>query len=456
MEQLQVYLGGYVPQFCHSLLAPVTLFFLLAFLNLKVALLLLLGVPLIPLAMFGVQKGARRLMRAYWGTYTDLGQGFLESLQGLTTLKIYGADQARHDQMNAAAEGFRRITMKVLRMQLASVTLMDLIAYGWTALGIIVALTEVAKGRMPLWSGICVILLSSEFFLPLRLLGSFFHSSMNGIAAAEKMFALLDLAEPAEKAGELDRFDIRLAACGFSYVKGRETLRKISLEIPAGSFAAIVGESGSGKSTLAGILAGVHRNYTGSIRIGGREFDGISPESLRRRIVLVEHNAHIFKGTVADNLRMGRPEASLQEMAAVLKRVRLYDFVMAQGGLAMPLREQGANLSGGQRQRLALARALLHGGDIYILDEATSNMDAESEESVLRVIETMAGEKTVILITHRMAAAARAERIFVLRDGVLTGQGGHTTLYRQNAYYAGLYDGQQGIENFAEAREVFV
>lgn len=453
VEQLQVYLGGYLPQLCYSVLAPVTLFALLSLINIKVALVFLLCVPLIPLSMLAVQRAARRLMRQYWGKYTDLGQDFLESLRGLTTLKIYNADQSRHEQMNTSAEGFRKITMRVLRMQLSSVTLMDLIAYGGTAAGIIVALTEVGKGSMALWSGICVILLSAEFFLPLRLLGSLFHSSMNGIAAGEKVFALLDMEEPGEKQGQIKDFDIRLSGCRFSHDGNREALKDVSLHIPAGSFVAVVGESGSGKSTLAGILAGLHRNYAGSVRIGGRELNGISEESIMRSISLVEHNSYIFKGTVADNLLMGRPEAPEKDMLEALKKVRLHDFVITQGGLNMELREQGTNLSGGQRQRLALARALLHDGDIYILDEATSNMDAESEEGVLQALTALAGEKTVILVTHRLAAAGRAERVFVFKDGVLTGSGPHGALYRQNAYYASLVDTQCSVENLLDVRE---
>ncbi|WP_449240458.1 DUF454 family protein [Desulfoscipio gibsoniae] len=453
VEQLQVYLSGYLPQFYYSVLAPVTLFALLSLISIKVALVFLLCVPLIPLSMLAVQKAARRLMRRYWGKYTDLGQDFLESLQGLTTLKIYNADQARHEQMNASAESFRKITMRVLRMQLSSVTLMDLIAYGGTAVGIIVALTEVRQGNMALWSGICVILLSSEFFLPLRLLGSLFHSSMNGIAAGEKIFAFLDMEEPGKKNGVLEDFDIRLTNCRFSYDGRREALKNISLHIPAGSFAAIVGESGSGKSTLAGILAGTRRNYTGSVRVGGRELNSIGEESIMHSINLVEHDSYVFKGTVADNLLMGCPGASAKDMLEALKKVRLYDYVMTQGGLDMQIREQGSNLSGGQRQRLAVARALLHGGDIYIFDEATSNMDAESEEGVLEALEALVGKKTVILVTHRLAVAGRADRIFVFKDGVLTGSGAHGALYRQNTYYASLVDTQYNEENLLEVKE---
>lgn len=454
VEQLQVYLGGYLPQLYYSLLAPITLFFLFCLLNLKVALVLLLCLPLIPLAIVAVQKAARKLIREHWGKYTDLGRDFLDSLQGLTTLKIYDADQARHEYMNASAEKFRQITMKVLRMQLGSVMLMDLIAYGGTAAGVIMALTEIQNGRMALWSGVCVILLAAEFFLPLRRLGSFFHSSMNGVAAGEKVFALLDGPEPEIRTGEIDDFEIRLTGCSFSYDQGRQALQKVSLHIPPGSFVSVVGESGSGKSTLAGILAGTRRGYTGSVRIGGRELCEISEESIGRNIVLVEHNAYIFKGSVAENLLMGRPEASETELTEALKKARLYDFVKAQGGLGMKLQEQGANLSGGQRQRLALARALLRDAKIYLLDEALSNVDAENEEGVLQAIESLAGEKTVILITHRMAVAGGAERIFVFKEGVLTGEGKHGLLYRQNAYYAGLCDSQRSLENLEDRKEV--
>ena len=454
VEQLQVYAGGFIPQLFYSVLAPVTLFCFFAFVNIRVALTLLACVPFIPLSVFFIRKFAGKLMKKHWGQYTDLGRSFLESLQGLTTLKIYDADQKRHLEMNESAEGFRKITMKVLRMQLGSVTFMDLIAYGGSALGIWAALSETAAGNMPLWAGVCTILLSSEFFLPLRLLGSFFHTSMNGIAAAERIFDLLDSPEPQEKSGVITAFDIRLTNCGFVYEKHRPALKNLSCTLPAGSFVSVVGESGCGKSTLAKILAGTCRNYTGSVRIGGAELSDVSDENIMRRIALVEHNAYIFKGTVADNLSMGSPGASKEALWDALRKVSLHGFVMAGGGLDMPLREGGSNLSGGQRQRLSLARALLHDVDIYIFDEATSNIDTESEECVMETLRKLPeSNKTVILITHRMALACNSPQIMVLRDGVMTGFGTHDELYRKNAYYARLFDVQHNLEHSMEAKE---
>ncbi|SHH88297.1 ATP-binding cassette, subfamily C [Sporobacter termitidis DSM 10068] len=454
VEQLQVYLSGFLPQLFYSVLAPVTLFCLFALFNLRVAAILLALVPLIPLCMLLIGKIAGKLMKKHWGQYTDLGRGFLESLQGLTTLKIYNADEKRHEAMNASAEGFRKITMKVLRMQLGSVTVMDLIAYGGTALGVWAALSEVSAGNMQLWGGVLVILLSSEFFLPLRLLGSFFHSSMNGLAAAEDIFSLLDSPEPEQKTDAAEAFDIRLTACGFAYEPGRSALQELSLTLPAGSFVSVIGESGCGKSTLANILSGTLQSYTGSVLLGGAELSGMSGESIRRRIALVEHNSYIFKGTVADNLSMGCPGASDKAMWDALHKAGLDEFVIAEGGLGMPLREGGSNLSGGQRQRLAMARVLLYDADVYIFDEATSNMDAESEAWIMETLYALSESgKTVILITHRMALARRSPRILVMRDGAVAGIGTHDALYRENPYYAGLFDVQHSLEHFEETTE---
>lgn len=455
VEQLQVYLSSYLPQLSYSILAPLTLFCVFAFFNLRVALILLACVPFIPLCMLLIRKFAGKMMKKHRGQYTDLGRGFLESLQGLTTLKIYNADQRKHEQMNASAEGFRKITMRVLRMQLSSVTLMDLLAYGGTAAGIWAALAEVSRSTLPLWCAVLVILLSSEFFLPLRMLGSFFHSSMSGIVAAEEIFALLDGPEPERKSGVVTAYDIRLTDCRFSYEKDRSALENLSFSFPAGSFTSVVGESGCGKSTLAKILAGALSGYSGSVRIGGKELNCVSEESLMRHITLVEHNSYIFKGTIADNLRMGCPEASTDAMWSALRKANLDAFVTAEGGLGMPLCEGGSNLSGGQRQRLALARAILHDSDVYVFDEATSNIDMESEECVIKTLQALSEcKKTVILITHRMALASRSLRILVLKDGAMAGAGAHDELYRENAYYAGLFDAQRSVEHFTEVKEV--
>ena len=435
VEKLQVYFSGYLPQLCYSVLAPVTLFVIFAFIDLKAALILLACVPLIPLAILAIRKTAGKMMKRHWGQYTDLGKSFLESLQGLTTLKIFNADEKRHKDMNEYAESFRKTTMRVLRMQLGSVTIMDLLAYGGAATGICAAVSEMAAGRMALWSGVCFILLSSEFFLPLRMLGSFFHSSMNGVAAAEQMFSLLDTPEPEQKSGEIDGLDIVVSKCGFKYGEKPAALRDVTVSIPFGSFIAVVGESGCGKSTFAKILAGELNDYTGSVKIGDAHISEISENSLTEHILLTEHNSYIFRGTVADNLLFGCPNAKQEDMLNVLKKVQLYEFIMSGGGLSMQISERGTNLSGGQRQRLALARSILRDSDIYIFDEVTSGVDTENEECIYNILGEMAGQKTIILITHRMKQAVKADKILLLNNGSVLGLGSHEELYRQNLYY---------------------
>jgi len=453
VEKLQVYISGYLPQLYYSIFAPVTLFVIFALINIKIALVLLACVPLIPLSIILIRKIAGKMMKRHWGQYTDLGKSFLESLQGLTTLKIYNADEKRHREMNETAESFRETTMRVLRMQLGSVTFMDIIAYGGTALGVWLAVSETAAGKMPLGACVFVILLSSEFFLPLRMLGSFFHSSMNGIAAAQQIFSLLDSTEREQGSNKIDGLDIMLSDCGFAYEEGRAALKNLSLSVPFGTFTAVVGESGCGKSTLAKILAGELGNYTGSVKIGGTELSEADENSAVRHISLTEHSSYIFKGTIGDNLTFGCPGASEQAMIAALKKVRLHEFVMSGGGLNMSISERGANLSGGQKQRLAIARALLHDADIYIFDEATSGIDAENEESIMEALETIAGHKTVILITHRMKLAERARHILVLKDGSAVAFGTHSELYGRDSYYSGLYDAQNDIERFMESEK---
>jgi ABC-type transport system involved in cytochrome bd biosynthesis fused ATPase/permease subunit/uncharacterized membrane protein YbaN (DUF454 family) len=449
VEKLQVFISGYLPQLFYSILAPVTLFMVFAFVDLKIALALLACVPLIPLSLLLIRKIAGRMMKKHWGEYTDLGKSFLESLQGLTTLKIYNADEKRHKEMNETAEGFRKTTMRVLRMQLGSVTFMDLIAYGGTALGIGLAVSETASGQIPLGACVFILLLTSEFFLPLRALGSFFHSSMNGIAAAQQIFSLIDATEQEEGTEEIEDLDVMLSDCGYSYSEGRPALGKLSLHIPFGGFTAVVGESGCGKSTLAKILSGELRDYAGSVKIGEKELSEISEKSIIRHISLTEHSAYIFKGTIAENLRFGRPNVSEEEMMDSLNKVGLYDFVITGGGLHMAVSERGANLSGGQKQRLAVARTLLHDADIYIFDEVTSGIDPENEAHMMETFKAMAGHKTVILITHRMRLAESAQGILVLKDGKAVDYGTHGELYHRSAYYAGLYDTQNNIERLA-------
>ena len=448
VDQLETYFGAYLPQFFYAVLAPVTLFAVLCFVNVPVAVVLLVCVPLIPAAIAAVQTWAKKLLGKYWGQYTALGDTFLENLQGLTTLKIYQADEFKQRQMNEQAEQFRVITMKVLTMQLNSITIMDLIAYGGAALGMILAVMQLRAGKVDLMGCLLILLLAADFFLPMRQLGSFFHIAMNGMAASEKLFRLLDLPE-GEKKGKTcpDTFGIRCRDLSFSYEENRQALQGVNLHFPQGGFTAIVGESGCGKSTLASILMGRRQGYSGSVTLDGTELREIREDSLMKRITYVGHQSYLFQGTVRESLQMARPGAEDFLLWQVLEQVNLAAFLRGEQGLDTCLKSQGENLSGGQRQRLALARALLHDSPVYIFDEATSNIDVESENDIMQEIYTLAMTKTVILISHRLANVTRADQIYVLDRGNLVGHGTHRELLADNPHYAALWNAQQELEN---------
>ena len=451
VEQIDTYFAKYLPQLFYSLLAPVTLFVLLVGVHARSAIILLCCVPLIPMSIVAVQKFAKKLLNKYWGEYTPLGDSFLENTQGLTTLKIYQADGWKHEQMNAQAERFRKITMKVLTMQLNSVTLMDLMAYGGAGLGIISAVSAFAKGQLSLTATLTIVLLAADFFLPLRLLGSYFHIAMNGAASAEKIFKLLAADEPADG----DRVPgedtaLRLEQVTFGYEKDRTILHEVSLTIPQGSFVSLVGESGCGKSTIAALLAGSRTGYTGSVTLGGVPVGELQQEQRLHTLTVVPHNATIFKGTVEENLRMAKPDAAESELWAALEQVNLADFCRSQNGLQTALHEGGSNLSGGQRQRLAMARALLHDTPIYLFDEATSNVDAESENDIMAAIHSLAGKKTVILISHRLANVVDSDCIYVLDKGRIVEQGKHADLLAAQGAYSRLYTAQKQLETLGK------
>lgn len=452
VEQLETYFGAYLPQFFYSMLAPATLFALLAPVSLRAALALLVCVPLIPAAIAAVQTFAKKLLGRYWGQYTALGDTFLENLQGLTTLKIYQADGYKQEEMNREAEKFRRITMKVLTMQLNSITIMDLVAYGGAALGMVLAVLEFRAGRIPFWGCFAVIFLSADFFLPMRQLGSFFHIAMNGMAASDKIFRLLDLPEHKQKVSESFpmRHDAVCSNLRFSYEGGREILHGVDLQFNQDSFTALVGESGCGKSTIAAILMGRNKGYTGSAAIGGVELKDINENSLLQNITYIGHQSYLFKGTVRDNLLMGKPSASEDELWAVLERVNLAAFLKSEKGLDTPLLEKASNLSGGQCQRLALARALLHDSPIYIFDEATSNIDIESENNIMAAIHKLAKHKTVLLISHRLANVIQSDNIYVLENGRIAESGSHTELLQNHGLYERLWNAQQSLENYGK------
>lgn len=449
-EQLETYFGAYLPQLFYAMLAPLTLFVVLSFVNFLSAVILLICVPLIPVAIAAVQTWAKKLLSKYWGQYTTLGDTFLENLQGLTTLKIYKADEYKNEKMNEEAEKFRKITMKVLTMQLNSITIMDLIAYGGAALGVIVSVSQFALGKVSLSGCLLIILLSADFFIPMRQLGSFFHIAMNGMAASDKIFRLLDLPEK-EKRG-LQQFpkeyEIKCENVSFSYDEDREILKSISMSFPVGSFTAIAGESGCGKSTVAALLTGKNTNYSGKITVGGIPISEIDEDSLMKNITYVSHNSYLFKGTVYDNLIMGNPDATEEDMWKVLDKTKLSQFLKSEKGLETVVAEKGSNLSGGQCQRLALARALLHDSPIYIFDEATSNIDVESENDIMEQIQNIAEEKTVILISHRLANTVKADRIYVLNDGKIAEYGNHDELIKNHGVYEKMWNAQQSLENY--------
>ena len=452
VDQLELYFGKYLPQFFFAMLAPITLFAVLVFVSWKASVVLLICVPLIPLSIVAVQKIAKRLLSKYWGVYTNLGDTFLENIQGLTTLKVYQADERKNVEMNEKAEEFRRITMKVLTMQLNSVSVMDIVAYAGSAVGVVIAIIQVKNGTITLPQAFLIIMLAADFFLPLRLLGSFFHVAMNGMAASDKLFKLLDTKEDehgAEIPENLDG-DIEIKDLSFSYDNEKTVLNDISATFKKHELISIVGESGCGKSTLASLLCGTTKGYSGSITIGGVEIKDIDEKTLMNNITAVNFNSYIFAGTVSENMLIADKSASDEKMIEALKMVNLWSFLSEQDGLDTKLNQQGSNFSGGQRQRLAIARALLHNTPIYVFDEVTSNIDAESENDIMAVIHNMAKIKTVILISHRLENVVGSDKILLLDKGKIEESGTHSELMSFNKKYKLMYSTQAELEKYAK------
>lgn len=448
-EQLETYFGQYLPQLFYSVLAPVTLFCVVAPACLPAAVVLLVCVPLIPLVIVAVQKVAKRILSRYWNQYATLGDSFLENLQGLTTLKIYQADAERHRRMNEEAEHFRVVTMKVLSMQLNSIIVMDMVALGGAAAGISVALWQLAAGAISPTAALFVALVSADFFLPMRQLGSYFHVAMNGMAASEKIFRLLDLEEPPARTLAPARTDaLSMRDVDFSYDGDRKVLSHVTLEVAPRGMTAVVGVSGSGKSTVAALLSGHEHGWTGNVLVGETGVDQADPAALSRHVTMVAAGAHVFSGIVRENLLMARPETTDEQLWAALKTARLDGFVRERGGLDMAIEQDAANLSGGQRQRLALARALLHDSPVYVFDEATSNIDAESEEQVMAAVHDLARKRAVLVISHRLANVVDASCIYVLRDGRVVGAGTHDELLASCEEYGRLWGEQQALEAY--------
>lgn len=448
VEQIETYFGLYLPQLFYSLLAPLTLFAVIVFMSFTPAIVLLLCVPLIPISIAAVQTFAKKLLAKYWGKYTGLGDTFLENLQGLTTLKIYQADEYKNKKMNEEAEEFRKITMKVLTMQLNSITIMDIVAYGGAALGIILTVKQFVAGNIRLDQAIAIILLSADFFIPMRQLGSFFHIAMNGMAAIDKIFKILDLEVPEEKTMSLPgKGSIKVENLSFAYDESHNVLNDISIELLEQGMVSLVGASGSGKSTMASLLMKRSKNYSGKIFVGEVDFNEISEKSVMDNITYISHSSYIFKGTVRDNLLMAKADAKDEELWNVLKKTNLADFFEADNGLDFEIAEAGGNLSGGQKQRLALARGLLHDSRFYIFDESTSNIDVESEEVILEQIKELAKHKGVLMISHRLANVVSSDKIFVLEKGQLKEEGTHEELLAMHGTYSTLWETQQSLEN---------
>lgn len=452
VDQLELYFGKYLPQFFFAMLAPITLFAVLVFVSWKASVVLLICVPLIPLSIVAVQKIAKRLLSKYWGVYTNLGDTFLENIQGLTTLKVYQADERKNVEMNEKAEEFRRITMKVLTMQLNSVSVMDIVAYAGSAVGVVIAIIQVKNGTITLPQAFLIIMLAADFFLPLRLLGSFFHVAMNGMAASDKLFKLLDTKEDEHGAEIPENLDgnIEIKDLSFSYDGEKTVLNDISATFKKHELISIVGESGCGKSTLASLLCGTTKGYSGSITIGGVEIKDIDEKTLMNNITAVNFNSYIFAGTVRENMLIADKSASDEKMIETLKMVNLWSFLSEQDGLDTKLNQQGSNFSGGQRQRLAIARALLHNTPIYVFDEVTSNIDAESENDIMAVIHNMAKIKTVILISHRLENVVGSDKILLLDKGKIEESGTHSELMSFNKKYKLMYSTQAELEKYAK------
>lgn len=455
VEQLEVYFSRYLSQFFYSLLAPLTLFIVVMRISMKSAVILLIAVPLIPIVIMLVMLVAKRLLSSYFDIYYGLGDSFLEKLHGMTTLKIYQADKAAADDMDRESEQFRKITMKVLMMQLNSTSVMDIVAYGGAAVGIISALAQFYRGEISLFGMLMILFLAAEFFLPMRILGSFFHIGMNGMKASDRIFAFIDLLEQKRGNKKIDdnNINISLKNLSFSYEPTKEILKGINMNIPPKSFVSLVGVSGSGKSTIADILMGRNPHYSGNLKINDDEHSELKSESIMKNFTMVGHSSWIFAGTVRENLLMGNPNASVSEMNDALQKVNLLDFLNSQEGLDTKLTSNAGNLSGGQKQRLSLARALLHNTPVYIFDEATSNVDAGSEEIIMNVIHELAKEKTIILISHRLANVVKSDNIFMLKDGNIVESGVHSELMANKSAYENLFTEQMNLENFSKRRE---
>lgn len=446
VEQLDLYYSSYIPQFFYAMLAPFILFVITVWIEWRVAVVLLCCVPLIPVSIIAVSKYAKKIFAKYWGKYTSMGDSFLDSVQGLKELKIFKADEAQHTKMNETSEDFRKITMKVLVMQLASTTIMDLVAYGGAGIGIAMAILSVIKWELAPISALFLILVAVDFFLPLRAFGSAFHVAMNGASAGKKILSLLEQPDPVWGEETVTDTEIKVENVTFSYDGKRDVLKNVSMTFPKTGMTAIVGESGCGKSTVVNMLFGAFRPKGGAVTAGGKELESLSRESYYSHLAVVSYNTYIFNETVRANFMLANKAVTDEEIYGALEKVNLADFIRENGGLDKVITEDAANISGGQKQRLALAVNLVAHKDIYVFDEATSNIDIESEAIIMANIKALSREKAVIVISHRLANVTPADLIYYMESGELKESGTHRELMERNSGYAKLYTTQKNLE----------
>ena len=446
IEQLDLYYSTYLPQFFFSMIAPFILFAICVGIDWRTSLVLLACVPLIPVSIVAVSKYAKKIFAKYWGKYTSMGDGFLDSVQGLKELKIFRADAARQIKMSENAEEFRKITMKVLVMQLASTTIMDLVAFGGAGAGIALSIVGLMNEWLAPASALFLILVAVEFFLPLRALGSAFHVAMNGASAGKKIISLLNQPDPVWGEKEVAGRELSLENVTFSYDKKRNVLKDVNMNFPEKGMTAIVGESGCGKSTVVNLLIGARRPDKGNVLIGGDEIEGVSRASYYSRLASVSYNTYIFNDTVRANFELAKKNATDEEIFAALEKVNLSAFIKENGGLDKVITEDASNISGGQKQRLALAVNLVANKDIYVFDEATSNIDVDSEAIIMKNIKEMSESKSVIVISHRLANVVPADNIYFMQDGQVKESGSHNQLMEQKGEYAQLFNAQKQLE----------
>ena len=453
VEQLDLYYSSYIPQFFYAMMAPIILFCITVWIDWRVAVVLLACVPLIPVSIVAVSKYAKKIFAKYWGKYTSMGDSFLDSVQGLKELKIFGADGAQHVKMNETSEEFRKITMKVLVMQLASTTIMDLVTYGGAGVGIALAVLGVVSWGLSPFAALFLILVAADFFLPLRAFGSAFHVAMNGASAGNKILSLLDQPDPVWGKDEASDTELKIENVTFSYDGKRDVLKNVSMTFPKNGMTSIVGESGCGKSTVVNLLFGAYRPQAGIVTVGGKTIETLSRESYYAHLAVVSYNTYIFNETVRANFMLANKNVTDKEIYAALEKVNLADFIRENGGLDKVITEDAANISGGQKQRLALAVSLVANKDIYVFDEATSNIDIESEAIIMANIKELSKTRAVIVISHRLANVVPSDLIYYMESGEVKERGTHDELMAKGGGYAKLYTTQKNLEEgYAEVR----